>query len=62
MTSKVADGAKSIFGKFSEKFEVDMSTLDSQWTSHTHKQERSWVVEDLQEFAAIKSVRVTILR
>ncbi|KAI5304720.1 hypothetical protein KEM56_006059 [Ascosphaera pollenicola] len=61
LTSKMADGAKSIFGKFSDKFEVDMSTIDSQWTSHTHKQERSWVVEDLQEFAAVKSVRVTIL-
>ncbi|KAI5290307.1 hypothetical protein KEM55_008617, partial [Ascosphaera atra] len=57
----MADGAKSVFGRFSERFEVDMSTLDSQWTSHTHKTERSWLIEDLQEFAALKSCRVTIL-
>ncbi|KAI5291333.1 hypothetical protein KEM52_000206, partial [Ascosphaera acerosa] len=58
---KVADGVQTIFGKFSDRFEVDMSMLDSQWTSRTHKQERSWLVEDLQEFAACKSARVTIL-
>lgn len=35
--------------------------LNDQWTSKLHKMERNWLIEDLQELAAEKSVRVTIL-
>lgn len=35
--------------------------LDDHWTSKLHKLERKWLIEDLQELAAEKSVRITIL-
>ncbi|KAK2785135.1 hypothetical protein FQN52_008621 [Onygenales sp. PD_12] len=50
-----------LFGGMSDKFGVDMETIESQWTSKTHKLERGWLMEDLQELAAEKSVRITIL-
>lgn len=38
------------------------SDLDDYWTAKNHKTERTWFIEDLQDLAAEKSVRVTILR
>jgi hypothetical protein len=38
------------------------SDLDDYWTAKYHKAERTWFIEDLQDLAAEKSVRVTILR
>lgn len=48
--------------KKSNKFGADLPMLATQWTAKAHKEERSWLVEDLQELAAVKSIRVTILR
>lgn len=31
------------------------------WTAKSHKAERTWFIQELQELAAEKSVRVTIL-
>lgn len=39
-----------------------LDDLDDHWTAKSHKEERRLVVEDLQDLAADKSVRVTILR
>ncbi|KAJ2904087.1 hypothetical protein MKZ38_008898 [Zalerion maritima] len=38
-----------------------LDDLDDHWTSKSHKPERTIVVQDLQDLAADKSVRVTIL-
>ncbi len=39
-----------------------LDDLDDHWTAKNHKQERSIIIEDLQDLAADKSVRITILR
>jgi len=39
-----------------------LDDLSDHWTAKAHKGERRDVVEQLQDLAAIKSVRVTILR
>ncbi|EEH20793.1 hypothetical protein PABG_03024 [Paracoccidioides brasiliensis Pb03] len=54
-------GRAGLFGNLREKFDVNMETIDSQWASKAHKLERHWLIEDLQELAAEKSVRITIL-
>ena len=39
-----------------------LDDLDDHWTASGHKGERNWLIQELQELAAEKSVRVTILR
>lgn len=56
LNNRVIRGSR--FGNFG----FDNGTLDDQWTAKQHKLERRWLVEDLQELAAAKSVRVTMLR
>lgn len=54
-----------MFGHFVNKFDGSVEVLDDlddHWTAKHHKLERTWLVEDLQDLAAEKSVRVTILR
>ena len=46
--------------KFDGGVEI-LDDLDDHWTARNHKDERNWFVEELQELAAEKSVRVTIL-
>lgn len=58
-------GKAGIFSGLLNKFDggVEMqSSLDDHWTAKMHKIERTWLIEDLQDLAADKSVRVTILR
>lgn len=43
------------------KIENTSEKMDDQWTAKQHKLERKWLIEDLQELAAEKSMRVTIL-
>jgi PhoD-like phosphatase len=38
-----------------------MDDLNDHWTARNHKKERSYVIEDLQDLAADKSLRITIL-
>ena len=38
-----------------------LDDLDDHWTAKHHKQERNWLIEELQELALEKSVRITIL-
>lgn len=38
-----------------------LDDLDDHWTAKHHKDERSFLIEELQELAAEKSVRITIL-
>ncbi|OAA63754.1 hypothetical protein SPI_03917 [Niveomyces insectorum RCEF 264] len=57
-------GKTGIFGNFLNHFDGGVEVLDDlddHWTSRDHKDERKVVVEDLQDLAADKSVRVTII-
>ena len=56
-----AMGRVGLFGSFGNKFDVSIEDVDDQWTARSHKLERGWLIEDLQELAAQKSIRVTIL-
>jgi hypothetical protein len=38
-----------------------LDDLDDHWTARHHKEERNWFIQKLQDLAAEKSVRVTIL-
>ena len=51
---------KGLMNKFDGGVEI-LDDLDDHWTARNHKAERNWFVEELQELAAEKSVRVTIL-
>jgi hypothetical protein len=58
-------GRAGLFGGLLNKFDGSieiLDDLDDHWTSKKRKLERKWLVEDLQDLAAEKSVRITILR
>ncbi|MCJ1437095.1 hypothetical protein MMC27_006480 [Xylographa pallens] len=69
LTSRVMDPIKAIgrmgmLGGFLNQFDGGveiLDDLDDHWTAKNHKSERNWFVEKLQDFAAEKSVRITIL-
>ncbi|KAL9607286.1 MAG: hypothetical protein Q9167_007789, partial [Letrouitia subvulpina] len=69
LTSRVMDPLKALgragmLGGFINKFDGGveiLDDLDDHWTAKHHKQERKWFIEELQELAAEKSIRVTIL-
>ncbi|KAL9032966.1 MAG: hypothetical protein Q9214_007734, partial [Letrouitia sp. 1 TL-2023] len=57
-------GRAGMLGGFINKFDGGveiLDDLDDHWTAKHHKQERKWFIEELQELAAEKSIRVTIL-
>ncbi|KAI0402828.1 hypothetical protein F4802DRAFT_334528 [Xylaria palmicola] len=69
LTSRIMDPIKALgkFGmlgnlvnSFDGGVEV-LDDLDDHWTAKNHKDERRFVIEDLQDLAVDKSVRVTIL-
>lgn len=69
LTSRAMDPIKALgrlgmFGGFLNKFDGGveiLDDLDDHWTAKHHKHERNWFIQELQELAAEKSVRVTIL-
>ncbi|OAA81027.1 hypothetical protein LEL_00572 [Akanthomyces lecanii RCEF 1005] len=69
LTSRLMDPVKAlgragVFGKMLNNIDGGVEVLDDlndHWTAKNHKQERSIIVEDLQDLAMDKSVRVTIL-
>lgn len=69
LTSRLMDpikalGRTGILGGFVNKFDGGveiLDDLDDHWTAKHHKAERGWFIESLQELAAEKGVRVTIL-
>lgn len=57
-------GRAGMFGGFLNKFDGGveiLDDLDDHWTAAHHKGERNWLIEELQDLAAEKSVRITIL-
>jgi hypothetical protein len=69
LTSRLLDpikflGRAGMLGGFLNKFDGGVEVLDDlddHWTARNHKDERNWFIEELQELAAEKSVRITIL-
>ncbi|TVY64340.1 Uncharacterized protein LSUE1_G008661, partial [Lachnellula suecica] len=70
LTSKVMDpivalGRTGVFGKgFSNHFDGGieiLDDLDDHWTARHHKEERLFLIQELQDLAAEKSCRITIL-
>lgn len=69
LTSRVMDPIKALgrtgmLGGFVNKFDGGveiLDDLDDHWTAKHHKAERNWFIQELQELAKEKSVRVTIL-
>ena len=69
ITSRALDpikamGRMGMLGGFLNKFDGGveiLDDLDDHWTAKNHKQERNWFVQGLQELAAEKSIRITIL-
>jgi hypothetical protein len=58
-------GKTPILGDFINQFDGGVEVLDDlndHWTAKNHKVERRSMIEDLQDLAAVKSVRITILR
>lgn len=57
-------GRAGLFGGFLNKFDGGveiLDDLDDHWTAKNHKDERNWLIEEFQDLAAEKSVRITIL-
>ncbi|KAI9835174.1 MAG: hypothetical protein M1819_002544 [Sarea resinae] len=69
LTSKLMDPVKAlgrtgVLGGFLNQFDGGveiLDDLDDHWTAKEHKRERNWFIQELQELAAEKSVRITIL-
>ncbi|TGO84702.1 hypothetical protein BPOR_0475g00050 [Botrytis porri] len=51
---------KSLMNHFDGGVEI-LDDLDDHWTAAHHKEERNWLIQELQDLAAEKSVRITIL-
>lgn len=70
LTSRLMDPIKALgktgmLGGFLNKFDGGVEVLDDlddHWTAKDHKDERKVLVEDLQDLAADKSVRITMIR
>ena len=70
LTSRMMDPVKALgrmgmFGKMMNNIDGGVEVLDDlndHWTAKNHKQERSVVIEDLQDLAIDKSLRITLLR
>ena len=69
LTSRVMDPVKALsragmlsgfLNKFDGGVEI-LDDLDDHWTAKNHKRERNYFIQELQELASEKSVRVTIL-
>ena len=69
LTSRIMDPIKALsragaFGNLLNNFDGGveiLDDLDDHWTSKNHKAERRFLIQDLQDLAASKSVRITIL-
>ncbi|KAK0618527.1 hypothetical protein B0T17DRAFT_495623 [Bombardia bombarda] len=69
LTSRLMDPVKALgkaglLGNFLNRFDGGVEVLDDlddHWTAKNHKDERKILIEDLQDLAADKSIRVTIL-
>ncbi|KKK12010.1 hypothetical protein AOCH_001262 [Aspergillus ochraceoroseus] len=61
LNSRQSLGKAGLFGGFVNKHGGKVEIFDDHWTAKHHKSERTYLIEDLQDLAAEKSIRVTIL-
>ncbi|PYI28305.1 hypothetical protein BP00DRAFT_449474 [Aspergillus indologenus CBS 114.80] len=61
LNSRKSLGKAGLFGGLVNKNGGKVEIFDDHWTAKHHKSERTYLIEDLQDLAAEKSVRVTIL-
>ncbi|KAF7592199.1 hypothetical protein BBP40_000540 [Aspergillus hancockii] len=61
LNSRKSLGKAGLFGGFVNKSGSKVEIFDDHWTAKHHKSERTYLIEDLQDLAADKSVRITIL-
>ncbi|KAG2027371.1 hypothetical protein GB937_001114 [Aspergillus fischeri] len=61
LNSRKSLGKAGFLGGFVNKNGSKVEIFDDHWTAKHHKAERTYLLEDLQDLAAEKSVRVTIL-
>lgn len=62
MNSRKSIGKAGMIGGLVNRSGGNVEVFDDHWSGKHLKAERTWLVEDLQDLAAEKSVRVTILR
>lgn len=62
LNSRKSLGKSGMLGGLVNRSGGNVEVFDDNWAGKHLKPERTWLVEDLQDLAAEKSVRVTILR
>lgn len=65
MSPVKALGRTGVFGKSLDPMDSRAEMLDDvngHWVARNHKHERSIIIEDLQDLAIDKSMRITVLR
>ncbi|KAJ5393344.1 uncharacterized protein N7487_010985 [Penicillium crustosum] len=61
MNSRKSLGKAGVLGGLVNRSGANVEVFDDHWAGKHLKSERTWLVEDLQDLAAEKSVRITIL-
>ncbi|KAJ5971971.1 uncharacterized protein N7479_001889 [Penicillium vulpinum] len=61
MSSRKSLGKAGVLGGLANRSGGNVEVFDDHWAGKHLKSERTWLVEDLQDLAAEKSVRITIL-
>jgi hypothetical protein len=62
LNSRRSLGKAGLFGGLVNRHGARIEIYDDHWTAKHHKSERKYLIEDLQDLAAEKSIRITILR
>ncbi|KAL4941556.1 hypothetical protein BDV06DRAFT_178954 [Aspergillus oleicola] len=61
LNSRQSLGKAGLFGGLINRHGAKVEIFDDHWTAKQHKLDRKYLIEDLQDLAADKSIRVTIL-
>ncbi|KAJ0420062.1 hypothetical protein BJY00DRAFT_301710 [Aspergillus carlsbadensis] len=61
LNSRQSLGKAGLFGGLVNRNGARIEIYDDHWTAKHHKSERKYLIEDLQDLAAEKSIRITIL-
>lgn len=62
LNSRQSLGKAGLLGGLVNRHGAKVEIFDDHWTAKHHKSERKYLIEDLQDLAAEKSVRITLLR
>jgi hypothetical protein len=62
LNSRQSLGKAGLLGGLVNRNSAKVEIFDDHWTAKHHKSERRYLIEDLQDLAAEKSIRVTVLR